>query len=170
MNNHNKIMSLDAWITNFSLLPGLPLCYVLLCKKNSIMMISTTFFLLKNSWATWQLKKIVCKKFEPVFLFAFLNTPLIIFCLIYSLNIPHSNENPSFFSWLNWSFSINQPLLYISAIGEVNTKIILIFLSVWFTIVTGDGIMSGFVINTKYIVCLSFPGSQAKSNWVFRVY
>ena len=29
--------------------------------------------------------------------FAFLNTAIIIFCLIYSLNIPHSNQNPSFF-------------------------------------------------------------------------
>ena len=28
---------------------------------------------------------------------AFLNTAIIIFCFIYSLNIPHSNENPSFF-------------------------------------------------------------------------
>ena len=29
--------------------------------------------------------------------FAFLNTVIIIFCLIYSLNIPHSNQNPSSF-------------------------------------------------------------------------
>ena len=28
---------------------------------------------------------------------AFLNTAIIIFCLIYSLNVPHSNQNPSFF-------------------------------------------------------------------------
>ena len=29
--------------------------------------------------------------------FAFLNTAIIMFCLIYSLNIPHSITNPSFF-------------------------------------------------------------------------
>ena len=29
--------------------------------------------------------------------FAFLNTAVIIFCSMYSLNIPHSNQNPSFF-------------------------------------------------------------------------
>ena len=32
--------------------------------------------------------------------FAFLNTAIKIFCLIYSLNIPHSNQNPSSFCWL----------------------------------------------------------------------
>ena len=27
-----------------------------------------------------------------------------------------------------------------------------------------------FMIDTKYIVCLSFPRSQAKPNWVSKVY
>ena len=45
--------------------------------------------------------------------FAFLNTTTI----IYSLNIPHSNQNPSLF--LHWNLSINdQSLLYISAAGK----------------------------------------------------
>ena len=29
--------------------------------------------------------------------FAFPNTAVVIFCLMYCLNIPHSNQNPSFF-------------------------------------------------------------------------
>ena len=73
----------------------------------------TIFLLLKTSWASWELRK--NQSFSPwSFLhdwffinlqmlterkFAFLNTAIMIFCLIYSLDIPHINQNPSSFSW-----------------------------------------------------------------------
>ena len=41
--------------------------------------------------------------------------------------------------------------------GRSHTKIILFFFSCDFTIFTGD-------VNTYYIDCLSFPGSQVKFN------
>ena len=101
--------------------------------------------------------------------FAFLNTTTIIFCLIYSLNIPHSNQNPSLF--LHWSLSINdQSLLYISAAGK---KIILTFMKyylrkyLWhffschFAIVTGDGLLPGH--DEKYKVHNLFIVSKLSS-------
>ena len=78
--------------------------------------------------------------------FAFLHTDIIIFCLIYSLNIPHSNQNPSCFSWFIKILSINgESLLYILATVEIVTQILFWhFFSRGFTIVTGDGLLSGF--------------------------
>ena len=73
------------------------------------------------------------KKCESVFLFTFLNTAIIIFCLIYSLNIPQSNQNLSFFSWLNWNLLnwIELNLNWIE-LNWIEFSLILIFLSVWF--------------------------------------
>ena len=64
-------------------------------------------------------------KFESVFPFAFLLLfSIIMLRLIYSLNIPHSNQNPSLFVWLNLSHSVsNQTLLYSLATGEIATRI-----------------------------------------------
>ena len=104
--------------------------------------------------------------------FAFLNTAIIIFCLIYSLNIPHSNQNPSSFSWFVSSLACYL-YSYISANdeGATHTNIILTFLSVWFYYCHGKAdLCLVLMTNTKYIVCLSFPGSQAKPNWVSKVY
>ena len=87
--------------------------------------------------------------------FAFLNTAIIIFCLRYSLNIPHqapSTQHPSF---QNSDGDISQ---------HRHRKIILtFFFSCDFTIVTAG-------VFTYYRVCLSFPGPQAKFSWVFQVY
>ena len=55
--------------------------------------------------------------------FDFLNTVIIIFCLIHSLNVPHSDQNSSLFFLIYWSLSINsQSLLYISTTVGVVTK------------------------------------------------
>ena len=43
--------------------------------------------------------------------FLFLNTVIIIFCLIFSLNIPHSNQNPSFF-YVERSLSISSKFTF----------------------------------------------------------
>ena len=72
--------------------------------------------------------------------FTFLNTTLIVFCLIYSLHIPHSNQNPSFFP-AEGSVSISSKLTFrrhftivycYSKCWRSHTKIILKFLFVWF--------------------------------------
>ena len=75
---------------------------------------------------------------------AFLSIALLIFCLIYSLNIPHSNKNPSFFL-LNVQVSLylkNLNFGDISPYGSENN--FGISFRVIFTIVTRDG-------NTNYI-------------------
>ena len=97
---------------------------------------------------------------------AFLNTAIIIFRLIYSLNIPHSNQNPSFVP-VERSVSILSKFTFrqhftISLSFEVTRKFNISF-RVILSIVTGDG-------NIKFIVCLLFPGSQTKFSWVSQVY
>ena len=107
-NIHHKIISVSNWITYFSFSficgwVGSTSCYVLWCKKSSIM--STTLFLFKTSWTFAACKKSL-KKFELVFLLElllhywflnnlkmstewdFLKTVIITFCFIYSLNMP----------------------------------------------------------------------------------
>ena len=76
--------------------------------------------------------------------------------------MPHSNQNPSFFPVersvsIRLSIHISATFHHIIRSDRSHTKIILTFLSCDFTIVTGDG-------NANYTVCLSFPGSQPKSN------
>ena len=103
--------------------------------------------------------------------FAIFNTAIIIFCLIYSLNISHSNQNkkPQYQSLQNWHFGDISS--YCCAWWGSRMKIILISLFVWFYHetghfyhFTGDGLVSGFDGNAKYIFCLSFPDAQPKSN------
>ena len=100
--------------------------------------------------------------------FAFPNTATIIFCLIYSLNIPHSNQNPSSFSRFPSSLTISSIYLaiYISANCEgyshennfgISFRVILL-------LPPETDLCLVLMTNTKYIVCLSFPGSQAKPN------
>ena len=98
----------------------------------------------------------------------FFNTAITIFYLICSLNIPHSNQNPSlvpversvsiyskFILWQHFNISFMMTI--------VTQKYFLYFFSCNFTIVTGNG-------NANYIVCLSFPVSQLKLNWESQVY
>ena len=82
--------------------------------------------------------------------YAFLNTPLIIFCLMYSLYIPHNNQNASFFS--------GYPSFQNSYFGDISLHrndhshrkiIVTFFYSCDFTIVTADVI-------AYYIVCYRF--------------
>ena len=103
--------------------------------------------------------------------FAIFNTAIIIFCLIYSLNISHSNQNkkPQYQSLQNWHFGDISS--YCCAWWGSRMKIILISLFVWFYHetghfyhFTGDGLVFGFDGNAKYIFCLSFPDAQPKSN------
>ena len=66
----------------------------------------------------------------------------------------------------------DKAFLYILATGQVATrKKFLRLFSCCFTIVTGERIVDGFDDNTKHsLLCLSFPGSQAKFNWVSKIY
>ena len=71
--------------------------------------------------------------------FAFLNTAIVIFCLIYSLNIPHNNQNTLFFSVQDSVLSLKN--FYFGDISPYRNdrshmKIILTFLFVRF--ITGD--------------------------------
>ena len=59
--------------------------------------------------------------------FAFLSTAIIIFCLMYSLNIPHSNQNPSFFFFF---FAV--PIVSKFRIRWFSTTSYWLFLFVWF--------------------------------------
>ena len=79
--------------------------------------------------------------------FSFLNNAVIIFCLIYSLNIPHSNQTHHFFLC-----KTQYPSLQNSDFGDISLH--------HYTIVTADVIK-------YYIVCLSFPGPQGKFSWAF---
>ena len=87
--------------------------------------------------------------------FAFLITAIIIFCLRYSLNIPHQAQSTQYPSFRNSDFGdLSQ---------RRHRKIILIFCVCDFTIATAG-------VFTYYRVCLSFSGHQAKFCWVFQVY
>ena len=111
-------------------------------------------------------------KFESVFLFAFLNIAIIIFCLIYSLNIPHSNQNLSFFiNWTEVSVSIiNLFSTFRRLVGQWHENNFYISFRVTLPLSREIDLCLDLRINTKYVVCLSFPGSQAKSSWVSKVY
>ena len=63
----------------------------------------------------------------------------MIFCLIYSLNIPHSYQNPSFFTRFLSTLAAFQRM--VSKPHENNFDI---SFRVIFTIATEDGIVSGF--------------------------
>ena len=99
---------------------------------------------------------------------ASLNAAIIIFRLLYSLNIPHSNQIHHFL--LLWTLSIHLFRIHILTTfhhivrcDRSHTKIMLKLALCDFTIVTGD-------VNRNCRVCLSFLGSQPKFNWVSQVY
>ena len=95
----------------------------------------------------------------------FLNTVIIIFCLICSLNILHSNENSCFS--VEGSVSISSKFTFprhfpYRSSDRSYTKIILTFFFAWFYLCHGrwkDKVRS-----------LLFPSSQSKFNWVSQVY
>ena len=94
--------------------------------------------------------------------FAFLNTVVIIFCLVYSLNIPHSNQNPSFFSWFLSSLTTFRRMARSSHENNFDISFRVILL-----LPRETELCLLLMTNTKYIVCLSFPGPQAKlSGWM----
>ena len=84
--------------------------------------------------------------------FAFLNIVIIVFCLIYSLNIPHSNQNLPFFPFGGSQRNYN------------HRKTILTFLFVRFYHCHARHKI------TCYIVWIPFPGPQSKLSWVSQVY
>ena len=91
--------------------------------------------------------------------FAFLNTAITSFCLIYSLNIHHSKKKLSFFH-PDRSISISSQYVRrpcYTVWWDSHTKINLAFLSL--TIITGDGLVSGF--SDKYKVHILFIVSRA---------
>ena len=113
MNNHHKIIRLATWITNFSLsLIYRWLLYTLSfdfwCKK--ICIICTTSLLIKTPWVIRRLdhswKQCFLLIYFKLLFFPqnaisnwmriyFFNTAIIIFCLIYWLNISDSKQNLS---------------------------------------------------------------------------
>ena len=94
----------------------------------------------------------------------FLNTAIIIFCLIYIvlLNIPHRNQNPSFL------FLLTAAIFH--HIVRSDTKIILTFLFVWFTSVTETEIQTIVffylfqALNINVIEYLRFTNCYGKAN------
>ena len=102
--------------------------------------------------------------------FAFLNIAVIIFCLMYSLNILH--QTPSFFPACD-AVSIFSKFRFRRHFTSYTVTGKEIFF-VWFSHCHGrrNYILpwSYNITPWYYIVCLSFPGPQAKSNWVFQVY
>ena len=98
--------------------------------------------------------------------FAFLNTVIKILCLIYSLNVPYGNRNSTFFCWKH---SINLFKIDISATFH-HTLVSMFFCSdISFRVIlplSRETIVMVLMADTKYIVCLLFPGSQPKFDWV----
>ena len=102
--------------------------------------------------------------------YAFLNAVVIIFCLMYSLIIPHSNQNKThhFFLWQEQYPSFQNPDFGVISL-HLNHSIIVIGKQIWrffscgFTIVTADVI-------TYYAVCFSFQDPQDKFIWASQVY
>ena len=86
---------------------------------------------------------------------AFLNSAMIIFCLIYSLNIPHSNQN------LDSFFSLESHLANFCEWWGSHKKIILTFLSAWFHYCHGRRTYVCF--NDKYKVHSLFIVSRLSS-------
>ena len=83
-------------------------------------------------------------------------------CLIYSLNIPHNNQNPSFFS-LKAQYQSAQSW-HFSGTSSILPKHFLDFFSCDFTNITGD-LCLVLMANTNYKVCLLIPDPQPKFNW-----
>ena len=98
--------------------------------------------------------------------FAFLNTVIKTLCLIYSLNVPYGNRNSTFFCWKH---SINLFKIDISATFH-HTLVSMFFCSdISFRVIlplSRETIVMVLIADTKYIVCLLFPGSQPKFDWV----
>ena len=79
---------------------GSTLYYIIWCKNNSTftyLHFLLFHYYLKPHEQLGTLKNRLIN-FELVFLFASFDTAIVIFCLIYLLNIPHSNQSPSFSS------------------------------------------------------------------------
>ena len=94
---------------------------------------------------------------------AFLNTDIIIFSLIYLLNILDSNQNPSFFYLIPFFFSC------IPVNGEVVTrKWFWHYFRVILLLPRETELCLVFITNSRYMAYLSFLGSQVKPNWVLR--
>ena len=89
---------------------------------------------------------------------------MIMFCLIFSLHIPHGNQNPSFFP-VEGSVSIKISVstkIHISKIFHYK-KLFWHFFSCDCTIVMAD-------VNKYYIVCLSLTGPKVKFSVVPQIY
>ena len=138
-----------------------------------------TSLLLKASWAHGSLENMKnCinfsswSSFSYIFYFASsckcqLND-IITFCLLYSLNFPPSNQNPLFFP-VEVSVSISSRLTCQWHYTMLRKQFWTLS-SLDFTIVMGDRLVSNFDgIYTKFIISLSFPHPQTKSNWVYSV-
>ena len=85
---------------------------------------------------------------------------------MYSLNIPHSNQNPSFFLC-----KTQYPSFQNSDFGDISLRhhkkiILTFFVSCDFTVQGRCDYVIVVIVTvdviTYYIVCLSFPGPQAK--------
>ena len=89
---------------------------------------------------------------------------IITFYLIYSSNIPHSNQNPSSFFLIPFFSSILFSYSYISTNGEVVTrKSFWHFFPCDFTIATETDLCLVLMTNTKYIV-FRFQALRLKPN------
>ena len=94
--------------------------------------------------------------------FFFVNSTIIILCLIYSLNIPHSNQNPWSFCCFLSSLSSHLATFWRMVNGEVVTrKWVWHFFSCDFTIATGDRLVSG--LDDKYKIHSFFIVSRLSS-------
>ena len=134
INNHHKIITLPSllelliWISLSSKGSYGKLCYVFGVKRIQWEALHNSFFLKPHE----QFAALEDSKFQSVFLiylllhywslinlqmsteweFAFLNTAILItFCLIYTLNIPYKNQNPSLFP-VDCSVSISSKLTF----------------------------------------------------------
>ena len=98
------------------------------------------------------------------------------FCFMYSLNIPHSDHNSQWSQiiviiFFYWRFSNNLFKIDVSAIHfwpsyENNFKI---FFCAIFPLSRETNLCLVLIANAEYIVCLSFPDPQLKSNWISKV-
>ena len=98
--------------------------------------------------------------------YAFLNSFIIIFCLMYSLNIPHSNQNLSSFSWFLSSVAYHLAtfprMVWFSNENnfDISFRVILLLPRETDLCLVQDKVHSLFIV----------LGSQAKRNWVSNVY
>ena len=151
----NTTQGVDHWTT----LSGITYYFsLLLCKKiyalheiPSYQNLLSKVWINFSSWINFYLhyRFFINLKMTTEWAFAFLNTAIIIFCLRYSLNIPHSNENPSFFSCVRRSihlFKIQISVTFHYIVMIIVRKINLTFLFVWFH---GRG---NYILHSLFIV------------------